>query len=50
MKMEALGNEGKVDEAMELSKTIEELKKKKKDLEVFGFSVYNLAAFQDILH
>uniref|UniRef100_F1KQI7 Luc7-like protein 3 n=1 Tax=Ascaris suum TaxID=6253 RepID=F1KQI7_ASCSU len=33
VKMEALGNEGKVDEAMELSKTIEELKKKKKDLE-----------------
>lgn len=47
MKMEALGNEGKVDEAMELSKTIEELKKKKKDLEVFEFSVYNLAPFQD---
>ncbi|VDK43050.1 unnamed protein product [Anisakis simplex] len=33
VKMEALGNEGKVDEAMELSKTIEELKKRKKDLE-----------------
>ncbi|MFH4980676.1 hypothetical protein AB6A40_007385 [Gnathostoma spinigerum] len=31
--MEALGNEGKVEEAMELSKSIEELKRKKKDLE-----------------
>lgn len=32
--MEALGNEGKVEEAMELSKTIEEYKRKKRDLEV----------------
>lgn len=48
VKMEALGNEGKVEEAMELSKTIEEYKRKKRDLEVkficviiFFFS-YNL--------
>lgn len=34
VKMEALGNEGKVEEAMELSKTIEEYKRKKRDLEV----------------
>ncbi|VIO94744.1 Hypothetical 37.0 kDa protein B0495.8 in chromosome II, putative [Brugia malayi] len=33
VKMEALGNEGKVEEAMELSKTIEEYKRKKRDLE-----------------
>uniref|UniRef100_A0A0N5AB42 RNA-binding protein Luc7-like 2 n=1 Tax=Syphacia muris TaxID=451379 RepID=A0A0N5AB42_9BILA len=33
VRMETLGNEGKVEEAMELSKTIEELKRKKRDLE-----------------
>lgn len=37
VKMEALGNEGKVEEAMELSKTIEEYKRKKRDLEVEFF-------------
>lgn len=43
VKMEALGNEGKVEEAMELSKTIEEYKRKKRDLEVkFSFYVFIL--------
>lgn len=44
VKMEALGNEGKVEEAMELSKTIEEYKRKKRDLEVkfILFSVFSL--------
>lgn len=36
VKMESLGNEGKVEEAMQLSKTIEEYKKKKRDLEVIS--------------
>lgn len=34
VRMEALGNEGKVEEAMALSKEIEEFKRKKRDLEV----------------
>lgn len=32
--MEALGNEGKVNESIELSKTVSELQRKKQDLEV----------------
>lgn len=33
--MEALGNEGKVHESVELSRTVSELQRKKADLEVF---------------
>jgi hypothetical protein len=32
--MEALGNEGKVHESVELSRTVSELQRKKQDLEV----------------
>lgn len=35
--MEALGNEGKVNESIELSRTVSELQRKKQDLEVSGF-------------
>lgn len=33
-KVEELGNDGKVEESMELAKTVEDMKRKKKELEV----------------
>lgn len=39
--MEALGNEGKVNESIELSRTVSELQRKKQDLEVCHLENFN---------
>ena len=35
-KVEELGNDGKVEESMELAKTVEDMKRKKRELEVWS--------------